>query len=114
MGMGTPRSTRKSGCISCPQEHTARICAGVLTSAEHLAICYHPLWAVLESSIENSQLDPILFDLLSNENAKDQLVGSVDEEEDAAVKRLKGQLSLRKEKRVLEATARRSKPPPKS
>ena len=64
-------------------------CAGVLTSAGHLAICSHPLWAVLESSIEDSQLDPILFDLLSNEDAKDQLVGPVDEEEDAAVKRLK-------------------------
>ena len=80
-------------------------------STEHKAICEHPLWPLLDATVQNATLHPDLHSLLADGAARDQLVPQ--DEQDPKVARLKRPgSSMQKAARSLakEKSTRKAKP----
>ena len=71
-----------------PEGSACKMCGKERTSSEHSTICLHPLWSLIDASIQSGSLHTDLHSLLSDEAARAQLVPE-EEKEDPKVARLK-------------------------
>ena len=92
-----------------PTGSACMMCGLDKKSSQHQAICGHPLWPLIEDSIERASLHPKLRDLLSNDAAREQLVPAEDDEKPKVERLKRPAFSAQKEARAIVAVQSKQK-----